>query len=106
MKIKKSQLRRIIREEIQRYGTTAEPWVVIKNLGRGVQRIWPELDSPGVYSESEAQKIAREQQAFSKETGETYAYWHAQPLRLLPGNRVVVDPDLLPTIMQLKADNA
>jgi hypothetical protein len=75
MKITRRQLRRIIRESLEEENL----YVVIGNAGRGRQTMWPKASQPGVYSKTEAEKIAKEQ------GDQTLAYggsinWHAQPL--------------------------
>jgi hypothetical protein len=75
MKITRRQLRRIIREALEEENL----YVVIGNAGRGRQTMWPEASKPGVYSKTEAEKIAKEQGSQSLAYGGSI-HWHAQPL--------------------------
>ena len=89
IKITKSHLRRIIRETLEE-----EPdlYVVIANAGRGQQSMWPKSERPGVYSKTEAEKIAKEQNKDSRILGGRI-HFHAQPLsRDLLGGRYGVQP--------------
>lgn len=76
MKITRKQLRRIIRESLEE---NADLYVVIGNAGRGRQTMWPKSESPGVYSKSEAESIAAEQNKDSRMFGGGI-HFHAQPL--------------------------
>ncbi len=75
MKITKRQLRRIIRESLEEENL----YVVIGNAGRGQQSMWPKSDQPGVYSKTEAESIAAEQNKDSRIIGGSI-HFHAKPL--------------------------
>tara|TARA_B100000029_G_scaffold182601_1_gene180222 strand:+ start:684 stop:1073 length:390 start_codon:yes stop_codon:yes gene_type:complete len=85
MKITKRQLRRIIREALE----DGDLYVVIGNAGHGRQTMWPKSESPGVYSKSEADAIAKKQNKESKSLGFGGSiHFHVQPLsRDLLGGR-------------------
>jgi len=90
IKITKSRLRRIIREVLEE---ETDIFVVIGNLGRGQQTMWPKSASPGVYSETEASRIADEQNLDSRMPGGARISWHHQPLSHdLLGGRYGVQP--------------
>ena len=75
MKISKKQLRKIIRESLEEENL----YVVIGNAGRGRQTMWPRSAEPGVYSKTEAESIAAEQNKDSRIIGGRI-HFHVQPL--------------------------
>ena len=89
MRITKRQLKRMIRESLEE---ETDLYVVIGNAGRGRQAMWPKSARPGVYSKTEAEAIAKEQNKDSRMMGGSIHY-HAQPLsRDLLGGRYGVQP--------------
>jgi hypothetical protein len=75
LKITRRTLRRIIRESLEEENL----YVVIGNAGRGQQSMWPKSDQPGVYSKTEAEAIAKEQNKDSRMIGGSI-HFHAKPL--------------------------
>lgn len=95
MKIIKRQLRKLIRETL---AEETDLYVIIGNAGQGRQTMWPKSAAPGVYSKSEAEKIAKEKGRESLTYGGGIN-WHVQPLSrdllggrygVLPGNEAYI----------------
>ena len=78
MKITKSKLQQIIREELKRVLTeqAEEKYVVIGNAGQGRQSVWPKSDEPQAYSKEEADAIVKDRGSSRYST----IHWHAKPL--------------------------
>ena len=78
MKITKSKLQQIIREELSHVLSehSEEKYVVIGNAGQGRQSVWPKSDEPEAYSKEEADAIVKDRGSSRYST----IHWHAKPL--------------------------
>ena len=76
MKVTRGQLRKIIREELERMG---DLHVVIGNAGRGRQLLWPSSDEPSALSRAEAERIVDELNA-KQGRGYSQIHYHAKPI--------------------------
>ena len=82
MKITKSKLQQIIREELTRVLAERheEKYVVIGNAGQGRQNAWPKSDEPEAYSKEEADAIAEKQNAGQSRYSSFRIHYHVKPL--------------------------
>jgi len=74
MKITRRQIRKIISEAI-----SDQMYVIIGNVGRGRQTLWPKTIEPGLYTKQEADMQLRDLEDSRVGSFETI-HWHAKPL--------------------------
>ena len=77
MRVTESQLRKIVREEIEGAMGDEELHVVIGNRGRGSQELYPSSKEPKAYTPAEAAALVRR---LSANSGYYTIAWHSKPI--------------------------